>query len=325
MNVARDLGAVVDVLEAAFADELDTAQWAILRDMKRLRFVGPLLWLFNQTMPELDPFMPGFVWIERGRLVGNVTVTRLRPDSRYGFVSNVAVHPDFRRRGIGRQLVAAALDLVESRGGDLVILEVRHDNVAAQELYRGFGFEPLCATVHLRLERINGTEGRSTPGGRLRPVRPHEWRKVYDLAGVATPRAVQRITPIRRERFEMTLERRLSEWITGALRGYQLQRWAVERGGEFVAVLTLGPGRGRGACQLDLLIHPEWRGRLEESLTAHALDVFAGLRSIFPRREAATALEAELPDYLPEAIAALEQAGFTRVRTQDCLMLELCT
>lgn len=323
LNVARDLGGVADVLEAAFADELDAAQWAILREIKRLRFIGPLLWLFSQAAPEFDPFMPGFVWIERGRLVGNVTVTRLHPESRHWLISNVAVHPDFRRRGIGRELVSAALDLVESRQGDLVMLEVRHDNEAAQALYRGFGFKLLYATVHLRMEGISEAGGFSPPPVRLRRVRPQEWPKVYSLARTATPRTVQRLAPVRQEQFEMTLDRRLSDWIAELFQGRQMRRWAVEHDGAFVAVLTLLARRRQGACEMTLLIHPEWRGRLEASLAAHVLDLAAGARPELHCGDAAWALEAGLPDYLPEAIEALECIGFTRVRTQDRLVLEL--
>ena len=55
-----------------------------------------------------------------------------------GFIANVAVHPRFRRRGIGRLLVAAAIE----QGEDLyrLTLEVRTSNEAAIALYRALGF-----------------------------------------------------------------------------------------------------------------------------------------------------------------------------------------
>ncbi len=55
-------------------------------------------------------------------------------------VATIAVHPDFRRRGIGQRLLAhALLDALES-GTIVAFLEVRRSNLAAQAMYRRFGF-----------------------------------------------------------------------------------------------------------------------------------------------------------------------------------------
>ncbi len=59
-------------------------------------------------------------------------------------IANLAVAPTGRRQGTGRLLVAAALAEVGRRGVRQVFLEVRASNVAAQALYREFGFEPVA-------------------------------------------------------------------------------------------------------------------------------------------------------------------------------------
>jgi ribosomal-protein-alanine N-acetyltransferase len=55
-------------------------------------------------------------------------------------VNNVASHRDYRRIGIGRSLMEAAIDEASRRGVAHVILEVRASNEAAQLLYRELGF-----------------------------------------------------------------------------------------------------------------------------------------------------------------------------------------
>jgi [ribosomal protein S18]-alanine N-acetyltransferase len=56
-------------------------------------------------------------------------------------ILNVAAHPDFRRRGVGTALLAAAIDEARARNVSLMILEVRRSNLEARRLYRKFGFE----------------------------------------------------------------------------------------------------------------------------------------------------------------------------------------
>jgi ribosomal-protein-alanine N-acetyltransferase len=56
-------------------------------------------------------------------------------------IATVAVHPDFRQRGIGSRLVTEALEAARAEGARRAFLEVRERNAAAQEMYRKFGFE----------------------------------------------------------------------------------------------------------------------------------------------------------------------------------------
>jgi ribosomal-protein-alanine N-acetyltransferase len=55
-------------------------------------------------------------------------------------ITNVAVHPDYRRRGIARSLLSGVLDDARARKLKLVVLEVRPSNHEARTLYESFGF-----------------------------------------------------------------------------------------------------------------------------------------------------------------------------------------
>lgn len=57
-----------------------------------------------------------------------------------GELGNIAVDPAWRRHGIARRLVTAALDRARTRGVREVYLEVRRSNTGAQRLYRQLGF-----------------------------------------------------------------------------------------------------------------------------------------------------------------------------------------
>ena len=53
---------------------------------------------------------------------------------------NLAVHPEYRRRGIARQLVQTLICWLKEQGSHILILEVRASNAPAIELYTQLGF-----------------------------------------------------------------------------------------------------------------------------------------------------------------------------------------
>ena len=56
-------------------------------------------------------------------------------------ITNLAVHPGWRRRGVARRLLAAALAEGVARGVTLAFLEVRPSNTHALTLYESLGFQ----------------------------------------------------------------------------------------------------------------------------------------------------------------------------------------
>ncbi|MGO0123506.1 ribosomal protein S18-alanine N-acetyltransferase [Desulfothermobacter acidiphilus] len=57
-----------------------------------------------------------------------------------GHVTNIAVHPDHRLRGVGRAILAELIRRARSKGLTRMILEVRPSNAVARHLYRSLGF-----------------------------------------------------------------------------------------------------------------------------------------------------------------------------------------
>lgn len=56
-------------------------------------------------------------------------------------ITNIAVAPNARRQGVGTFLLAGLVSEAGRRNCQAMTLEVRTGNLAAQELYRKFGFE----------------------------------------------------------------------------------------------------------------------------------------------------------------------------------------
>jgi ribosomal protein S18 acetylase RimI-like enzyme len=88
--------------------------------------------------------------VEGGRVLGSVTVELAdripgghpRPPLEPGqaHVRMLGVDPEARRRGIGRSLMEAALDLARRAGKDRITLETTTSMEAAQRLYESMGF-----------------------------------------------------------------------------------------------------------------------------------------------------------------------------------------
>lgn len=57
-------------------------------------------------------------------------------------ILDIAVHPDARRRGIGRAMLSHLLALLRENGAKSVFLEVRASNESAIALYSSVGFVP---------------------------------------------------------------------------------------------------------------------------------------------------------------------------------------
>jgi ribosomal-protein-alanine N-acetyltransferase len=55
-------------------------------------------------------------------------------------VTNIAVHPAARRRGLARAMLAQVMDEARRRSTRIVVLEVRPSNVEARALYDSLGF-----------------------------------------------------------------------------------------------------------------------------------------------------------------------------------------
>ena len=58
-------------------------------------------------------------------------------------VTSFAVHPRWRRRGVGERLLLALIDIAVTRRAREATLEVRLSNMPARRLYEKYGFRPV--------------------------------------------------------------------------------------------------------------------------------------------------------------------------------------
>jgi len=121
---AADADAIADMIAAIEPDKLVSE---ISRDERRDRFHRYLA----------DGINASFLAESGGRLVGELTLALGGPDpTRIGF----CVHPDFRRRGVARQLLQHAIAWADAQDIHKLTAEVMSHNVAALSLLQVLGF-----------------------------------------------------------------------------------------------------------------------------------------------------------------------------------------
>ena len=143
VNLRSDLRPLADLIELVFADSMDSSGRSAIREMRYLSHLGYGLKLISRLNDLALGISLGFVYVMDGALVGNVSVYPAGYPKDMGetwILANVAVHPDYQRRGIAHRLVGACLDMIRRRAGARVILQVSTDNIAAQRLYEQLGF-----------------------------------------------------------------------------------------------------------------------------------------------------------------------------------------
>jgi len=119
-----DADAIADMIAGIEPDKLVSE---ISRDERRDRFEAYLAQGLNVA----------FLAESNGRLIGELTLALGHPDpTRIGF----GVHPDFRRRGVGRSLLEHALAWADANDIHKLTAEVMSHNVAALSLLGEHGF-----------------------------------------------------------------------------------------------------------------------------------------------------------------------------------------
>ena len=101
-----------------------------------------LPWTREQLLSQLPDEQHEFLTAkdDTGAVLGYVGMMTVLDE---GYISNVAVRPDCRRRGIADALIREMLDAADRRELAFVTLEVRSGNEAAIALYAKQGFLPV--------------------------------------------------------------------------------------------------------------------------------------------------------------------------------------
>lgn len=277
----RDMAHVADLIEIAFSGDLDGTGRRMVREMRMLGRFGWIGWALSRVLlpPAARPL--GFVWEEDGHIVGNASLLPVSGHSQRWVMANVAVLPEYRRRGIAREMVGASDELAMKAGAEAIYLQVERKNEAALSLYRSMGYLPLATRTTWRRPRGLPWSGRIR-GQLVRLRRPSEWMEQWALAERVSPEGLIWPYPLEPGYFRPT-------WL-GRYYGRDAKLHLVRReAGQLIASLS---AHGIGVQRFVLLVDPALQGQIEEGLLSQALSrVRARQRSIVMDYPADVAVE----------------------------------
>lgn len=276
-----DLYRVADLVELCFADNMDEDGRIYIRQMRRIANEARYL---RVTSVRLE----GFVWEETGKIVGNLTlIPYIKDRSSVYLIANVAVHPDYRRRGIAREMTLAAVDYAYEHGAAACWLQVRDDNPGAIRLYESTGF----------IERARRTSWQWKPHMGMPPVESSEitishrhssdWVRQLDWLLRLYPSEVRWNLPFDPYRLNPNLWNQL----LGFLRNDRMMHWAASKDGDLIGIVTREPTRSF-ADSLWVAAHPAHEGTAIRALLPYARRKSNPARALLVNYPAGRAVEA---------------------------------
>ncbi|NPV76547.1 MAG: GNAT family N-acetyltransferase [Anaerolineae bacterium] len=270
VDIRRDLLPVADLIELCFGSQMDKDGREYVQQIRRAAKDSRYLRWMPGAGEQVSLPLHGYVWEEGNRIVGNLTlIPNYYKGCWYYLIANVAVHPDFRRRGIARQLTETALHHVRDHNAHAAWLHVREDNFAAQELYRSLGM----------VERVRRTTWCSssdippeTPPKEItitRRVKSH-WRFQNQWLDTVYPQEIVWNMPLQPSRFNPGLWAGFIRFLNNE----QIQHWSALYRDELAGVVTWEPSR-HSADTLWLAVNPQIEQEAIQALLTYLRQTFS--------------------------------------------------
>lgn len=306
---SQHLEGLATLVERAFGQELARTHSSMVRDMRHMARWGSMLRIAH----TVSPILIGYVWIEENKVVGNVSLST--ESNTVWRLSNVAVLPDFRGRGIASHLVDKAIEHARQHDARYLILEVSPDNTIALSLYRHRGFEPFETLHEMYLSRTSWPVFLEPSEGDVRPVQASDARELCRLMLASVSPERQRYFPIHAREFHRGFWQKLLQYIRLVFKDELIYELVSEYDQSIVAYGRVTAHLFRGPHELEIHVRPDQRGEWELELGKGLL---WGLRSL-PRSR----IRARIPASHRKAIEALEILGFESVRILKQMSLQL--
>ena len=314
MNPFRDWGAVAGLMRVVFQSDVSAASLPVFPDWPWLNWLRPVVSFFEALGMETPEQMLGYVWEENGRIVGNVTLGLSDPLRGTWLLSNVGVHPEFRRRGIARALVQTAIEQTRRHGGRYLTLQVHTENLEARALYESMSFDTLERT-----REYIGLSGVSVPGQlagwQLKPPQREQWSALRAMTAAHLPRSLAAYKHCLGGYFQLPFQPGLLGELADLARGVRMAKWCLLHEGEVVGGMLIQAHVSWGMHRACVYVAPAARGVPEEMMVRQVM--------AYAQRYASRRTQFLAPADHLELAGVLRAHDFREGRTLELMALQL--
>ena len=236
LHPIQDLNEVADLIELCFKGAMDDDGKDYIQYLRKMaRDAKNTYWGTGSLQRAYAP-LQGFVFEVDGRIVGNLSMLPYRKNGEFIYlIANVAVHPDYRRRGIARRLTAKALSHARKKSAASAWLQVRDDNSAAQKLYTDMGFLERGRRSTWTLKFKNYQEFNLKKRLKSGKRNSDEWLLHKQLLDEIYPNDIRWNLGYKEERFQHGVLAAISRFINGVW----ISHWAIRRDNDLLGILSL--------------------------------------------------------------------------------------
>lgn len=278
----RDFEGIKQIFELAFTEEYQRREVDIVRRIQKIESIYPIVRLlslfpnpyqhvFTVHVAELDEQIAGMAQMS----------PRNDTQSRW-HVDNIAVHPDFRGKGIAQQLLNDVFAYYSERGALRFTLEVDIENAPAIKLYEKLGFRRFSTLYYHKLspKQLGKYRDLDTvtvhPG--LRERKPSDTEAVWELYQQSIPPYIRVVEDRSPGDFALTPMQQGTEWLKKSLKRSQAIHWVVEDSHRqcLAASLDIYAQMRELPHVIQLTLHPAYSD-LAEPLLTFALNQLANV------------------------------------------------
>lgn len=240
LDVRRDLLEAADLIEMCFGNQMDPDGHTYLRNIRKAARNNDLLrWLPGPNEQATYPLF-GYVWEENHKIIGNISLIPVMHKGAWRYlIANVAVHPDYRGRGIGHQLTLRALRHIQAQKVKLACLQVREIAPVAYHLYLSHGFQECARRSTWVLDPSQIYLPSMNSNIKIRARQTHDWPLQSKWLKDIYPAKVNWNLLYNARRLAPTLWQRFFNLANGK----QVRHWAACSGNKLIATISWEPTR----------------------------------------------------------------------------------
>ena len=294
LNIMRDLPQVADLVELCFHHNMDSEGKSYVQQMRRAGKNSSFLSWASTSMP-----LHGYVWEEEKKIVGNISIIPFREKGKTVFLlANVAVHPDYRRKGIAKALTQNGIVHARNHAAESIWVHVEEENLGAVKLYADLGFQ-----THFRRSTWNATStllpAQAPLHAKIIAPPARFWEAQYQFLKKGYP---EEMTWYRIPDWK-NFKPGLKYWLYKLFVESDIRQWAIQKDGKLEAALIWKGTLARRS--------PLWLATAPQANSASLVELLLHARFHL----AAKKRDLYIDFHAGECHDAFEKAGFTLRRT----------